>query len=620
MKKTIVKSAAACGLCLTLLASGISASAAYNVGIQNRMGGMQSGQQQMLGGRQGGQFGGMQQGGQPGGMQQGGPFGGMQQGGMMGGQMGGMTQNGMTQTASSAGAIVAGELSNSAASLEADYNNATTYDVSEGSVKITEAGTYIITGSNSDGNITVKKGTTGVVLVLKDLNLASSTGAALSINKESEVKVIISGSVTLTDNENPDDENSTDADVADAYDGAAIKVKAGAGAYITGTGTLNINGNAKNGIKAGDETALVIDGPTLNITATNDAINGNYDVAILSGKLTISAGDDALHADRVLTVGEDGDGPSITIKTCTEGVEATVVNLAGGTVNVTSTDDGVNAANSDGTYASLGYSINVTGANVTVNAPRADGLDSNGNINLISGSATISSANNGGDAGLDYDGQLYISDEFDLNNQSGVSNMGGGMMGGMPGQMGGMQQGTQQAPNQNGNQQMTNQSQQAPAQNNAQQPGQQNNQPQQNQNMAPAQDQQGMAISQFGAPGQQQAPDQGMNQMPAQNTAPAQNMAPAQNNQGAMGGQFGAPNQNGNPMQGGMGMNQMPGMQNQMGMQGGGQMPMQNQTGMQDRGQMPMQNQGMMGGMNGSPNAGGFGGRGPQMGGMGPRF
>ena len=98
--------------------------------------------------------------------------------------------------------------------------------------------------------------------------------------------------------------------------------------------------------------------------------------------------------------------------------------------------------------------------------------------------ATISSANNGGDAGLDYDGQLYISDEFDLNNQSGVSNMGGGMMGGMPGQMGGMQQGTQQAPNQNGNQQMTNQSQQAPAQNNAQQPGQQNNQPQQNQNMA----------------------------------------------------------------------------------------------------------------------------------------
>ena len=73
-----------------------------------------------------------------------------------------------------------------------------------------------------------------------------------------------------------------------------------------------------------------------------------------------------------------------------------------------------------------------------MNAPRADGLDSNGNINLISGSATIKSASTGGDAGMDYDGQLYISDDFDLNNQSGVSNMGGGQMGGMNGNMGGM--------------------------------------------------------------------------------------------------------------------------------------------------------------------------------------
>ena len=279
-------------------------------------------------------------------------------------------------------------------------------------------------------------------------------------------------------------------------------------------------------------------------------------MAILSGKLTISAGDDALHADRVLTVGEDGDGPSITIKTCTEGVEATVVNLAGGTVNVTSTDDGVNAANSDGTYASLGYSINVTGANVTVNAPRADGLDSNGNINLISGSATISSANNGGDAGLDYDGQLYISDEFDLNNQSGVSNMGGGMMGG---QMGGM---NGQMNNQTGNAQGT-----APTQN------QQSTAPSQNSNQAPVQNQ------------------QGMNQMPMQNT----NQAPAQNQQNA------APNQS-------MNFNQQGGMM---------QNPMQGQQfGAPNQGRMPMQNpQGMTGGMPG--NMGGMPG---QMGGIANQF
>ncbi|MBR1567069.1 MAG: carbohydrate-binding domain-containing protein, partial [Oscillospiraceae bacterium] len=260
----------------------------------------------------------------------------------------------MTQTASSAGAVVTGTTTNSAASLEADYSSAATITMSESNndVTIKEAGTYIITGTCSDGNIKVKKGTTGVVLVLKDLDLTSTVGATLSINKGAEAKIIISGSVKLTDAEDPTDENSADADVADAFGGAAIKVKSGASAYITGTGTLTVNGSAKNGVKVSASEddgngSLVIDGASITINAANDAINAEYDLAFLGGTLTITAGDDALHADRVLTVGENGSGPSITIKSCTEGVEATVVNLAGGTVNVTSTDDGVNAPNSD---------------------------------------------------------------------------------------------------------------------------------------------------------------------------------------------------------------------------------------------------------------------------------
>ena len=515
-KNTITKTVAACSLALTVLASGISASAAYNVGVRNRMGGMQAfgGQQQTQ------MFGQQQTFGQNSQMNGMGRFGG-QMGGMN--QMGGMMQNGMTQTASSAGAIVTGTTTNSAASLEADYESATTITMSDenNDVTIKESGTYIITGTCSDGSIKVKKGTTGVVLVLKDLDLTSTTGATLSVNKTAEAKIIVSGSVKLTDAEDP-----TLEDVSDDYDGAAIKVKAGASACITGDGTLTVNGSAKNGVKVTGDTedeegcgSLVIDGATINITATNDAINANYDLAILSGTLTITAGDDALHADRILTVGADGSGPSITIKSCTEGVEATVVNLFGGTVNVTSTDDGVNAANSDGTFASLGYSINVTGAKLTVNAPRADGLDSNGNINLISGSASIKSASTGGDAGLDYDGQLYISDEFDLNNMSGVSNMGGGMMGG---QMGGMMN------NQTGSTQGT-----APTQN------QQSTVPSQNSTQAPTQSQ------------------QGMNQMPMQNTNQPFNQQGGMMQSPMQGQQFGAPNQG-----------QMP-MQNQQGMMGG---------------------------------------------------
>lgn len=378
-------------------------------------------------------------------------------------QMGGNMPNGQQNASSSGSAseVVSGTMTNSAADLEADYDNATYITVSDDNsdIKITSSGTYVVSGTSSDGNITVKKGTTGVVLVLDDLDLTSTIGATVFINKEAEVKVIISGNVVLTDNENPDDEYSTDADVADAYDGAALKAKANSQVYVTGDGTLTINGNAKNGIKAGDDSSLIFDDVTVNITATNDGINGNYDVTLLSGSFNISAGDDAIHADHILTVGsEDGTGPTVNVTKSGEGMEGTVVNVLGGDISIVSSDDAINAANGDGVYeGELDYSFNMLGGKVVINS-NGDGIDSNGDVNLIGGSAQINSAAGGGEAGIDYDGQYYISDQFNLNNRSGVSgaDMMPGQMGGMNGQMPGQING-QQSFNQNGNQNMNNQ-------------------------------------------------------------------------------------------------------------------------------------------------------------------
>ena len=367
----------------------------------------------------------------------------------------GTQQNGMqnnTASSGSASEVVQGTMTNSAAELEADYENATYITVSddENDIKITSSGTYVVSGTCSDGNITVKKGTTGVVLVLEDLDLTSTTGATVSVNKEAEVKIIISGNVVLTDNENPDDEYSSDEEIADAYDGAALKAKANSSVYVTGDGTLTINGNAKNGVKAGDNSSIIFDGVTVNITAVNDGINGNYDVSLLSGTFNIAAGDDAIHADHILSIGsEDGSGPTIRVTESTEGLEGTVVNIYGGDISVVSSDDAINAANADSAYeGELDYSFNMMGGKVVINS-KGDGVDSNGNVNLIGGSATINSVSGGGEAGIDYDGQYYISNNFNLNNKSGVSGadmMPGGMNGQMPGQQmnGNMQQNSQQ--------------------------------------------------------------------------------------------------------------------------------------------------------------------------------
>jgi hypothetical protein len=324
--------------------------------------------------------------------------------------------------------VVKSEMNNTASALQADYDNAVSIEMSDSnnSVKIDEAGTYVITGKCSDGSITVKKETENVVLILKDLELTSMEGACVSINKSSEVKLIVEGNVKLTSAENPENEKSTDTEVADKFDGAAIKVKAGAKVYITGSGSLVIDASkCKNGIKSADdaETALTIDGPEITITAANDAINAEYDLAVLSGKLNIATTDDAIHADRILTIGtEEGNGPEIVISSCKEGFEGTVINVFSGSVTISSSDDCINGANSNGTYSKeMACSVNILGGKLDLTCGSGDGIDCNQNVNLIGGEITISTRYNGGDAGIDYDGTYYVSDEVVLNNPGGVA-------------------------------------------------------------------------------------------------------------------------------------------------------------------------------------------------------
>ncbi|MBQ2228252.1 MAG: carbohydrate-binding domain-containing protein, partial [Firmicutes bacterium] len=263
---------------------------------------------------------------------------------------------GTAQNASEASEIKTSTLaSNTAEALTVDTKNAETIVMSDSNnqVTISEAGTYIITGTCSDGNIKVKKGTQDVVLVLKDLTLTSTTGATLSINKGAEAKIVVEGTVTLNDNEDTADEE------LDTYDGAVIKAKAGSAVVLTGTGTLNVNGNAEHGIKVSStdaddiadgysDASFIVDGSLkINITSVDDGMNSGTDLTIKSGTITVSAGDDGIKADYILTIGEEGEvGPTINVKKSGEALEGAVVNIYSGQIDVTASDDGINAANS----------------------------------------------------------------------------------------------------------------------------------------------------------------------------------------------------------------------------------------------------------------------------------
>lgn len=299
------------------------------------------------------------------------------------------------------------------------------YEIDGTHLTIEASGTYLLSGECSDGSVEVKKGTTGVTLILDGLELESADTAPISCNKSTEVTILAAeGSVnSLSDSEKnngdeyPDNENA---------ENAVIKCKDGSQVTICGTGTLNITANGKNGIKSGattdeeGEASLIIKELTLNISApVNDAINAQQLLSIESGTLSIAAGDDAVHSDLVLNIGSEGtEGPTISIAECCEGLEAAELNVLSGDITILSSDDCMNAANSD--LGSYDFVMNISGGSITAYSTEGDGFDSNGDLNISGGTVVVWTANRADNQSLDADGTLSVTGGTVL--AAGVSN------------------------------------------------------------------------------------------------------------------------------------------------------------------------------------------------------
>ncbi len=146
---------------------------------------------------------------------------------------------------------------------------------------------------------------------------------------------------------------------------------------------------------------LYIKSGTFNITSTDDALHVN------SGNLTVAGGtfllntlDDALTSD-YLTKIVDG---NITVASSYEGIEGGYVEICGGTIDITSSDDGINAASDDRAVEEY---ILVSGGNLTVDAS-GDGLDSNGTLKISGGTVIVHGPTSGGDSGMDSETGILI--------------------------------------------------------------------------------------------------------------------------------------------------------------------------------------------------------------------
>ncbi|MGN0492007.1 MAG: carbohydrate-binding domain-containing protein, partial [Acutalibacteraceae bacterium] len=161
---------------------------------------------------------------------------------------------------------------------------------------------------------------------------------------------------------------------------------------------------------------ITVDGGEFEIDSADDAVHSNSDAEINGGSFSILSGDDGIHADDALLI----NGGEITVKKSYEGLEGTAITVSGGKIDVTASDDGINAAGGNDS-SSLGgrpgensfnsssaAQINITGGYILVNAA-GDGVDSNGSISMSGGVLLVSGPTNSGNGAFDYDSSAVIT-------------------------------------------------------------------------------------------------------------------------------------------------------------------------------------------------------------------
>lgn len=274
-------------------------------------------------------------------------------------------------------------------------------------VSITAAGTYVFSGDCDNGSITVKKGVTGVTIVLNGLTLTNDDSAAITLNKTAEASLIAAAGTTNTvaDTEGSSDEN------------AAVKVKSGAALAIGGTGTLTVDGNAKNGIKGAADAVITVAEVKLNINAADDGLSCDDELTIAGGTLSITAGGDAVKASPDTGDTENPDttslgnvtisGGTLTLNAAEDGVQADGdLTISGGTFHV-KTNGGHTTALTDDAASCKGFkaggALTVTGGTLIVDSAD-DALHAGTDVTISGGTLTLAT----GDDGVHADNDLVI--------------------------------------------------------------------------------------------------------------------------------------------------------------------------------------------------------------------
>ena len=270
-------------------------------------------------------------------------------------------------------------------------------------VTVSSAGTYIVTGTLSDGRITISAGEKDKVqLVLRNVSLTCGDGPALVIGSADKVFLTLD-----KDSENTISDGETRGEDDTKADGA---VYSKADLTLNGSGSLTVSGNYKHGIVSKDD--LVITGGVINVKSVKAGLCGKDCVRISGGDITVDAGSDAIRSDN-----EDNAAKGY-------------VYICGGRFDLTAGSDGIQAVTL----------LEIAGGEINIVSGGGSGnTKSGGNNGFTPGDGNNPPEIPGGAAGGDADSPPQMPDGFDPGDGNGKpgGNPPSGSNGGRPGGNGG---------------------------------------------------------------------------------------------------------------------------------------------------------------------------------------
>lgn len=256
-------------------------------------------------------------------------------------------------------------------------------------VTITAEGTYVVSGTLSEGQLVVDVNDgSKVQIVLDGANITSASSAALYVKSADKVFVTLASGTNSTLATTGDyvaiDDNNIDAALFSKED-----------LTINGQGTLTVSSATGHGIVSKED--LKVCGGTLTVEAAKQAFSANDSVRISGGVLNLTSGGDAIHAENTEDATKGyiyvADGVISVIATGDALEASSTTQIDGGTISGTCAK-GVKA---DGDVVILGGTIMLTGTDDTVHA--------NGNVGIWGGTLELAS----GDDGIHADGQCGIA-------------------------------------------------------------------------------------------------------------------------------------------------------------------------------------------------------------------